>query len=510
VRPRAAHRSGTKRADARDRHLPALRRGEAQRGVQDQSRARLARDLAREAENLPAAQGAGLPVIPSADAEPFEFILPPLFTYQNDLVRNPAWELVIVSATQIGKTFACACWLLAQAFEHPHTLNWWCGPTKRQALNGYNTLKRIALSAGLLKPGRLGYTDSKMALHLWNGAEIECRSWKVPANLQGDSIWALVVDEAGLLTGPARSMMGSRQSALLGPTRYIGNPGPAGSEFWRLHQQATEGMADPEQAGYWDLKTWTWQTRHAALSPMGQLRYKAFIDRKRKTEHPYDFARLYEASWEVPEKSIFGKTILRLDKEGLLLPRDPKPHPSHPYLVAWDIGVTSDYTVGAPLCLKCFTVTDYHRERPGDTHGLPERIVAYTRHWNEAQAVVERNGLGITIFNDVARLYKKVQGWQTDNINKRAAVFEALNRLEKGGLTIFRDPVMLKELTAYESQQNPKTQTWSFGAPDGANDDIVMGILIAVGAATSGGAAYIEMMKRQLAEMKQKQQKAAA
>jgi hypothetical protein len=449
--------------------------------------------------------------VASAARQAYEFILPPLFPYQNEMIRNPAWELVIVSATQIGKTFACACWLLAQAWEHPDLVHWWVAPTKRQARNGYRRMKSIALSAGILKRGHAGYSDGEMILYLWNGAIIECRSFRNPDNLQGDSIYALVVDEAGQLTAAARAMISSRRSALLGPARYIGNPGPTGSEFWNLHQQATEAREKQEKDGgpwYWDLLTWTWETRYHALSPQQQVAYKVFIDNERRTLLPFQFTRLYDASWAVPEKSIFGATIVKLEKEGRLLAPSATPHPGHPYLIAWDIGVTSDFTVGVPLCLKCWTVTDYHRECPGDTIGLPERMVKYSRHWNEGQMVIERNGLGITIFNDVARLYKKVQGWETDNVNKRTAVFETLPRLEKGGLTIPRIPVMLKELTVYESQQNPKTQTWTFGAPNGAKDDIVMGLLIAVGAATSGGAAYIEMMKRQLEQQKAKEKAA--
>lgn len=465
----------------------------------------MARGLDGQAPGRPPAEG----VEPAA----YEFVLPPLFPYQNALITSTAWELVIVSATQIGKTFACACWLLAVAWEHPEMLNWWCAPTKRQARIGYRRMKAIARSAGILEPGKKGYSDADMELRLWNGARIECRSWKQPENLQGDSIYGLVVDEAGLLTALARALISSRRSALLGPARYIGNPGATGSEFWLLHQQACEGKEEADKNGtprYWDVLKWTWETRYAALSPADQVRYKVFIENERKTLAPFQFARLYDASWAIPEKSIFGPVVLKLDKENRLIAPDPVPHKGHPYLVAWDIGVTSDYTVGAPLCLKCFTVTDYYRDRPGDTTGLPAKMVEYTKRWNDAAMVVEKNGLGLTIFNEVARLYKRVQGWETDNVNKRTAVFEALNRLDKGGLTIARIPAMLRELTEYESQQNPKTQTWTFGAPAGAHDDIVMALLIAIGSATSGAAAYIEMLKLQLARQKEREKKGSA
>jgi len=501
--------------------VPPVRKHPAPRGDQDRGWKTLARGLARKAPHgaaapePPAPRVAPPPPPPPAGApaivQPYEFILPPLFPYQDALVRNPAWELVIVSATQIGKTFACACWLLAIAFEHPGTLNWWCAPTRRQARNGYWRIKSFAQSAGLLLRGKAGYSDTDMMLRLWNGAVIECRSFRRPDYLQGDSIYGLVVDEAGLLTQSARALISSRRSALLGPARYIGNPGASGSTFWELHDQAVRMKVDPEWAGYWDWMEWTWETRYNALvHPLQKLRYKRFIDNERLTLAPFDFARLYYASWAIPEKSIFGASLAKMEKDGKLLERDPRPHPGHPYLTAWDIGVTSDYTVGVPLCLQCWTVTDYHRERPGDTAGLAARMVAYSTHWNDSQMVIERNGLGMTIFNDAARLYRKVQGWQTDNVNKRVAVFEVLNRFtNQTGLTLFKDPTMLKELTNYESQQNPKTQAWTFGAPTGGKDDIVMATVIAVGAATSGATAYIEMMKRQLAKQKAQQEKMA-
>jgi len=453
----------------------------------------VARRLARQAPASPAA----------AIAPPHDFILPPLFPYQVRLVTSRAWEQVIVSATQIGKTFACACWLLAVAWEHPGTLSWWCGPTKRQARNGYRAMKRIALSAGILLPGQSGYADGEMVLRLINGATIECQSWKNPANLQGPSVYAVVIDEAGLLTSEARAVISSRRSAFLGPARYIGNPAASGSEFWLLHQQATEAVTAEDP--YWGVETWTWETRAACLAPLARERYEQFIRNEERTLAPFEFARLYGAQWAVPERAIFGAVLDRL----AVLDPDHNPHPGHPYLVAWDIGISSDYTVGAPLCLECFTVTDIHRERPGTSDGLEQRIVDYTRHWNNGTAVIEKNGMGLIVFDRVDAIYKDVQGWTTDNTNKRASVFEVLRRADTGGLTIARLPAMLNELRVFESQQNPKTQTWSFAAPKGAKDDAVMALLIAVGAATSGAAAHIEMLRRKVAERDKKKREGA-
>ncbi|MCI0408272.1 MAG: hypothetical protein L0191_06875, partial [Acidobacteria bacterium] len=78
----------------------------------------------------------------STDASPqtADLYLPPLFPFQERFLTRAELELVVISATQIGKTFACACWLLAWLWVHPRRLGWWVAPTLEQAREGYNTL----------------------------------------------------------------------------------------------------------------------------------------------------------------------------------------------------------------------------------------------------------------------------------------------------------------------------------------------------------------------------------
>lgn len=408
---------------------------------------------------------------------------------------------MVVSATQIGKTTACAAWLLSVAWENPGTLNWWCAPTYKQSRVGFRAMKWLAMSAGALMPGPRGSSEAELTLRFLNGAIIECRSWERDENLQGPSVFAVVIDEAGLLTSSARAIISSRRSATLGPARYIGNPVATGSEFWLLCQQAIEGKEAGD--GYWDFLRWTWRDRAAALEPGARAEYAAFIERERRTLVPFEFQRLYEAEWAAPENAIFAPLLEKM----AVLPIDDEPHAKHPYLVAWDIGLQRDYTVGVPLCLTCFTVTHMVRLRPGDSGALKAVIRDTCIHWNNATAVIETNGPGKPVFDAIAAAYKNVQGWYTDNSNKRTAVFEVLRRGMDGTLTIAPIPALLNELRVFESQQNPKTQVWSFGAPSGAHDDCAMALIIAVGAATSGGAAYIDMLRRQLADKAEKEKR---
>lgn len=438
---------------------------------------------------------------------PHEYRLPWLHPYQEKLVTSPAQELVVVSCTQVGKTVACGGWLTAQAWTHPLTLSWWCAPTYKQAKVGYDTMKQLCVSAGLLMPGGRGYSDGDMVLRLLNGSIIECRSWERDENLQGPSVHFIVVDEAGLLTPSARGIISSRRSATLGPIRYIGNPGMTGSEFWLLCQQAIEGKAspDPDERAHWEFMRWTWEDRHASLkainAPAAEA-YRRFIESERRSLPPEEFKRLYDADWATPEGAIFASI---LDKIAVLAPSD-EPHPGHPYVCGWDIGLQSDYTVGLPLCTKCFTITGMVRCRPGSSAHLKEIIRDTCAHWNNAEAVIETNGPGGPILDELCGIYPNTQGWWTDNGSKRSAVFEIIRLANDGGLTIAPFPAMMNELRVFQSTQSPTTGTWSFAAPKGAHDDCAMALVITVGAATSGASSYLRMMERQIEALRQKKQ----
>jgi hypothetical protein len=215
--------------------------------------------------------------------------LPPLFPYQEALVLHPARDLVVVSATQIGKSTACAAWLLARAWMRSNSRCWWVAPTYFQSENGYGIIKQMCESAGVLSFAHAG----KLRIGIINGSIFECRSWERDENLQGPSIHAGVVDEAGLLTPSARGIISSRRSATFGPLRYIGNPTVNMSEFWRLCRQA----AATDNGGDLAFLRWTWEDKARALGPAQAKAYRQFIEDERRNLPADEFRRLYEAAF---------------------------------------------------------------------------------------------------------------------------------------------------------------------------------------------------------------------
>jgi hypothetical protein len=373
--------------------------------------------------------------------------------------------------------------------------------------DGFQTFVDLDEKAKSLgQPGFIAKSlESKHRIYLRNGSRMEFRSWEKREYLRGRTVWAMVVDEAGILDSASRSILSTRRSATLGPVRYIGNPGPVLGEFWNLCQQAE----DEENAGRMRLIRWTWRDRHLALSgehPLGGTPtslmdaeraegYRTFIDSEKRDFSPFEFEQQYEGKFATPPGALFAAWL----DGAMILDPDPNPHPDHPYMTGWDVGQQSGWTRGAHLCLKCWSVQHVSGIR-GQPYPTIERFIADESRRFHSTAVIEVNGPGRPVFDHVLELYKDTQKWNTDNTNKRTAALE-INRMGSAGkLKLAEIPVLRSEMTNFKSHQMPATGRWTFTSPskkDGHGDS-VSALLIAVGAATSGGSGFLAMFERQI------------
>jgi len=420
---------------------------------------------------------------------PVTIVLPPLRGPQNELFIHPAKELVVLGAVQtVGKTYGASAWALARGITRK-SIGWWAAPTHKQAEVAYTKLKDWSVESRILARSRM----EPMRLHFKQGTRIDFVSWERDENLLGPSVDWMVIDQAELLTSQAHSILVSRLAATLGPIRYLGNANVAGSQFHKIAIQAQDPMNQPRMA----FLKWTWADHAAVLSGSERAEYEASIDYKRRTMLPSEFAQLYEAEWATPEESLFDEeTIQKL----FCLDPSSAPHPGHRYAIGWDIGLRRDYTVGAVLCLQCMTVDNIVRLRGGDSTRFKSVIAETCKHWNNALGVVELNDMGQAIFDELTHLYPRVQGWWTNNENKRAALLQIISLAREGKLKLAKVPEMLEEFRVFRSLRSPASLVWSFSAPEGMHDDTVMAVAIAVGSASSGPAAYLQMLEDEVRE----------
>ncbi len=179
--------------------------------------------------------------------------LPLLRPYQSVVVTSAATDLVVVSAPQVGKSLAAACWILKEAWTKPGSLSWWAAPTIAMAAHGWGMVARLARSAGIVA----GSTEGPPAvLRLINGSRVEGRSWDRPENLAGPSVSALVADEFAGLDADSYGSLTGRRSETLGSARWLGNSDTAGARV----AERLWAMAERGEPGFEGVR-WTWRTR---------------------------------------------------------------------------------------------------------------------------------------------------------------------------------------------------------------------------------------------------------
>lgn len=207
---------------------------------------------------------------------------------------------MVVSATQIGKTTACALWLLHKCWDKPGSRGWWVAPTYDEATIGFETILQFAECAGFLDPtrsrvkhpGGVHRSWGRQRIRLCNGSVIQFKSWEREDSLQGRAVHFMVVDEAGSLTETAREKLAARRSGTLGPVRYIGNATHTGSAFWRLCR-----LADADTTGHMRFVRWTWKHRAEALPAKERVKYEEFIEQQREISSEEGFDRLFNAEF---------------------------------------------------------------------------------------------------------------------------------------------------------------------------------------------------------------------
>lgn len=401
----------------------------------------------------------------------YRLILPPLRSYQIELYHDHGNEVVCISSTQVGKTFAYAAKLIAAMWEYRGAHSWcWYAPIYRQSKAAQRVMYEIAHSAGIMLSGpRPPFkTNPPPPLVLINGSECDFRTWDNPQNLMGDPIAGGVVDEAGLLTGEAQGAISTRRSFTLGPLWYIGNPGMSGGPFRRL-------CAAAERDGR--LHRWTWETLYdwyAEHHPDQAARYKAFIANERESLPEFEFRRLYEAEWVEDEAAVFRGLDQCLANGAMLEPGADN------FVLGVDVAQLVDYLAVASMGIKSRRIELRYRFRGIGYPQAAQRIKAIQDHLN-APVVVEINGPGIALVQEFDRIGVRYLPFTTTSQSKQELMLTLAADIQHQRVEIAKVEPMPYEMSIYRYMA-PKVAgggAYRYSAPEGEHDDTVMAAALA-------------------------------
>lgn len=393
-------------------------------------------------------------------------ILPPLFSYQERFVRDVGRDVVVVSCTQAGKTYAAACWIIAQAMTARNTAHvlWWVAPVYSQLSQGLRIVLAFAKSAGLLRSATM--TPFPVVTFV-NGAILEFRSAERSENLQGTTVAAVVIDEAGLLVDEAWSIISTRRSHTLGPARFLGNPGAVSGPFRRICSLA-------EEAGH--LHRWTWRDKHRALlasHPGKACEYVAFVEQERRSLPAFEFSRLYCAEWSADESSVFPNIDACIDRSGteLLAPG------SDDFVIGVDPAMTTDYCTAVSFATNARRLELRFHRRGVSFQGAAQELMALSEKL-DAVIVLEMNGLGIGLYQELQRLGAPLHPFTTSAQSKQEIVLNLAADVQERRVVIADHAPMPTEFSVFNYQRSP-SGLYRYGAPSGSHDDTVMAACLA-------------------------------
>lgn len=399
-----------------------------------------------------------------------KFYLPPLRSYQIELVKDWRDEVVCVSSTQVGKTFAYACKLLGAMWQYRGNLSWWwCAPTYAQSRAAQREMYMIAQSAGIRTKGPEPPFEAKPppSLVLINGSVCEYRTWDDPAHLMGDPIAGAVIDEGGQLTPTAHAAISTRRSATMGPLWWIGNPGIAAGPFRKVC-----AAAEVENR----LHRWTWRTMYDELvkaNPEHAEKYRLFIERESKSLPDYEFKRLYEAEWTLDEAAVFrsvGDAVTWGDSS-------TTPQDADSFVIGVDVAQSVDYLAAVSIGEKTRRLELRKRMR-GVAYAQAAQELKQLSDEMKAPLVVEENGPGIALIQELQRLAVPMVPFVTTAQSKQEAVLGLAAEIAAGRVKIADHPPLPYEMSIFRYERSP-SGLYRYGAPPGDHDDTVMAAVFA-------------------------------
>lgn len=158
-------------------------------------------------------------------------------------------------------------------------------------------------------------------------------------------------------------------------------------------------------------------------------------------------------------------------------PLDAEPDAAHRYVAGLDWGQAQDYTVLFVWDVTAKRQASLLRLNRLQWHEMRRRVAAECRRWNVRLIVAEKNSAQSNIEDlrqEFARDWRPpaVLEFVTSSTSKPAILSDLYEALSTDGWTLQNLPDVRREFQAFQARQNGGR--WTYGAPAGEHDDIVM------------------------------------
>ena len=374
-----------------------------------------------------------------------------------------------------GKTFGCCNDHVREGVERRRSLNWWVGPTYKQAEIAFETIVRALRDQMTSRPN---YTHLKFKLY---SSEFEFRSAKNPDDLRGDGIHRMTIDECREIRARAWfEVMMPMLADTDGTAVFISTP--EGHDWF--HDIFMKGQ-DPLEKDYWSF---------SASSYVNPYLDRAYIEEMKRTLPEDKFAQEILAVFLADAATVFKRVdgcITNRKKviHGNSYQEDPIP--GHTYILGWDPAKHQDFSVITILDCNTGRVVAFDRDNKTDYRIQIIRVLALAFKYNQASIVMDATR-DDAILERLQESGLAVEGIVWTNPRKREMVERLQLAIEHIQIRFPNIAIMIKELKAY-GYKITASRNIVYGAPDNQEegikiyDDCVSSLMMAVYGANLGG-----------------------
>lgn len=373
----------------------------------------------------------------------------------DSLITSDAKYHIACISRQWGKTIMAQNMLLYWAINEPNSVILWVSPVYSQANRVQKELVRAIDASGIIKQNN--YSSNELTLH--NGSTIYFRSAERYDNIRGFTCDYGVIDEAAFIHDDAfREAI--EPVFLVRGKRVLFISTPKGRNFfYDLYQL---GMS-PDHPNY--------------VSYRGKSVDSPFIDNKdveaaRLTLAPNIFKQEYEAEFIDNGGEVFT------DLDNITV--DQWPQPKGKIYCGIDVGRAEDYTV-ATFMDSDGQIVEIYRNNMTSWSEMVKAVASKAKEYN-AQCMIEVNGVGDPIYEQLRSLWPACEPFTTSNKSKQEIIEGLILDVNESNIKIPSAklfPALYHEMQVFTYDYSPKTRTIRYGHPQGMHDDTVMSLAIA-------------------------------
>ena len=373
---------------------------------------------------------------------------------QRRVIASTARFMIVDCGRRWGKSLTGLNWLQENAWQNPHSMNWWIAPVHGQAKMVFDVFMRANRNSGCIASVNL----SDKRAELLSGGIIEFKSADNPDSLRGAGVHRAVIDEAARVKREAfEDVLRPALSDTGGRVMFTSTP-KGRNWFYELWTRGQDRTAWP------DYESWLFPTADNPKVPADD------IEQARLTLPDDVFRQENLAEFLEDSAGVFRGVSECIGSQA------SDPVVGRSYLAGLDLAKHVDFTV--------LTIIDdlgrqvyFTRLQKLDWPYQKEFVAGIIQKYG-ALLLIDASGVGDPIFDDFQRAGLPVQGYKFTQDSKKRLIQSLMISIEQRKIQLLDEPVQTNELQIFEYQMNP-SGTVTYSAPEGYHDDCVIALALA-------------------------------